>query len=193
MAGPFSKSAVNFHAGCRTPMSNVVMSVCMMLVLLFLAPLFKYTPLVALSAIIIVAMVGLIKVKEFCHLYKVDKFDFLICMVAFVGVVFFTMVIGLGASVSVLPCLHLAAALPPTNWFAMLTCFASVRVQVGLSVLRALLHVARPVTCKLGSIGGSEIFRDVRQYPHARNIPSVLVLQMGSPISFINAGYLRER
>ncbi|RCV27108.1 hypothetical protein SEVIR_5G301200v4 [Setaria viridis] len=160
--GPFSKSAVNFHAGCRTPMSNVVMSVCIMLVLLFLAPLFKYTPLVALSAIIVVAMIGLIKVKEFSHLYRVDKFDFCICMVAFIGVVFFTMVIGLGAS-------------------------------VGLSVIRALLHVARPNTCKLGSIAGGDIFRDVRHYPHARNIPNVLVLQLGSPIYFVNAGYLRER
>ncbi|CAL4947744.1 unnamed protein product [Urochloa decumbens] len=160
--GPFSKSAVNFHAGCRTPMSNVVMSVCIMLVLLFLAPLFKYTPLVALSAIIVVAMIGLIKVKEFCHLYRVDKFDFCICMVAFIGVVFFTMVIGLGAS-------------------------------VGLSVIRALLHVARPNTCKLGSIAGGDVFRDVRHYPHARNIPNVLILQLGSPIYFVNAGYLRER
>jgi sulfate transporter 3 len=99
-SGPFSKSAVNFHAGCKTPMSNVVMSVCILLVLLFLAPLFKYTPLVALSSIIVVAMIGLVKVKEFVHLYKIDKFDFCICMVAFVGVVFFTMVIGLSASVS---------------------------------------------------------------------------------------------
>jgi len=160
--GPFSKSAVNFHAGCRTPISNVVMSVCIMLVLLFLAPLFKYTPLVALSSIIVVAMIGLIKVKEFCHLYRVDKFDFCICMVAFIGVIFFTMVIGLSAS-------------------------------VGLSVVRTLLHVARPSTSKLGSMAGGELFRDVRQYPNARNIPNVLVLQLGSPIYFVNAGYLRER
>uniref|UniRef100_A0A0A9GF20 STAS domain-containing protein n=1 Tax=Arundo donax TaxID=35708 RepID=A0A0A9GF20_ARUDO len=107
-------------------------------------------------------MIGLIKVKEFSHLYKVDKFDFFICMVAFVGVVFFTMVIGLSAS-------------------------------VGLSVVRALLHVARPTTCKLGNIAGTEIFRDVRHYPNARNIPGVLVLRLGSPIYFVNAGYLRER
>ncbi|EAY75631.1 hypothetical protein OsI_03536 [Oryza sativa Indica Group] len=160
--GPFSKSAVNFHAGCKTPMSNVVMSVCIMLVLLFLAPLFKYTPLVALSSIIVVAMIGLVKVKEFCHLYKVDKFDFCICMVAFLGVVFFTMVAGLSAS-------------------------------VGLSVVRALLYVARPATCKLGNIAGSETFRDVKQYPQAKSIPGILVLQLGSPIYFVNAGYLRER
>ncbi|CAM0882436.1 unnamed protein product [Alopecurus aequalis] len=162
--GPFSKSAVNFDAGCKTPMANVVMSVCILMVLLFLAPLFKYTPLVALSSIIVVAMIGLIKVKEFVHLYKIDKFDFCICMVAFVGVVFFTMVIGLSAS-----------------------------VRVGLSVLRALLYVARPATCKLGSIAGTEIFRDVKQYPHAKSVPNILILELGSPIYFVNAGYLRER
>ncbi|CAL9048523.1 unnamed protein product [Musa banksii] len=76
--GPFSRSAVNFHAGCKTAMSNVVMSMCIMVVLLFLAPLFKYTPLVALSAIIIVAMIGLIKFEEAHRLLEVDKFDFVI-------------------------------------------------------------------------------------------------------------------
>jgi len=179
-------------------MSNVVMSVCIMLVLLFLAPLFKYTPLVALSSIIVVAMIGLIKVKEFCHLYRVDKFDFCICMVAFIGVIFFTMVIGLSASVC------FASFIPPATALTLLarkwgvvdvvrfSC-VPVHVQVGLSVIRALLHVARPSTCKLGSIAGGEIFRDVRHYPNARNIPNVLILQLGSPIYFVNAGYLRER
>ncbi|XP_072994540.1 probable sulfate transporter 3.5 [Typha latifolia] len=160
--GPFSKSAVNFHAGCKTAMSNVVMSICIMLVLLFLAPLFKYTPLVALSAIIIVAMIGLIEIKEFRHLFKVDKFDFCICMAAFLGVVLFTMVIGLG-------------------------------VSVGLSILRALLYVARPTTCKLGNVKNTEIFRDIEQYPDATSFSSILILQLGSPIYFVNAGYLRER
>jgi MFS superfamily sulfate permease-like transporter len=85
-----------------------------MLVLLFLAPLFKYTPLVALSSIIVVAMIGLIKVKEFCHLYRVDKFDFCICMVAFIGVIFFTMVIGLSASVC------FASFIPPATALTLL-------------------------------------------------------------------------
>ena len=54
----------------------------MMLTLLFLAPLFSYTPLVALSAIIMSAMLGLIKYEEAYHLFKVDKFDFCICLAA---------------------------------------------------------------------------------------------------------------
>ncbi|XP_047308108.1 probable sulfate transporter 3.5 [Impatiens glandulifera] len=97
--GPFSKTAVNFNAGCKTAMSNVVMSVCMLLTLLVLAPLFGYTPLVALSAIIISAMLGLIEYDKAYHLFKTDKFDFLICMVGFFGVSFITMDIGLMLSV----------------------------------------------------------------------------------------------
>lgn len=99
-SGPFSKSAVNSSSGCKTAMSNAVMSICLMLALLFLAPAFSYTPLVVLSAIIITAMIGLLEYKEAYHLFKVDKFDFCICMAAFLGVVFVSMDIGLMLSVS---------------------------------------------------------------------------------------------
>lgn len=98
--GPFSKTAVNVNAGCKTQMSNVVMGLCIMLTLLFLAPLFSYTPLVALSAIIMSAMIGLIDYDKFIHLYRVDKYDFIICMAAFLGVAFIDMDYGLGISVS---------------------------------------------------------------------------------------------
>ncbi|GMH18925.1 hypothetical protein Nepgr_020766 [Nepenthes gracilis] len=97
--GPFSKTAVNVNAGCKTQMSNLVMAVCMMLTLVLLAPLFSYTPLVALSAIITAAMLGLIDYDKAYELYKVDKYDFFICMVAFFGVAFISMDVGLALSI----------------------------------------------------------------------------------------------
>ncbi|KAM5563669.1 sulfate transporter 3.1-like [Rosa sericea] len=93
--GPFSRSAVNYNAGCKTAVSNIVMAIAVMFTLLFLTPLFHYTPLVVLSAIIIAAMLGLIKYEEAIHLWKVDKFDFVVCMSAYFGVVFGSVVIGL--------------------------------------------------------------------------------------------------
>ncbi|KAE7998768.1 hypothetical protein FH972_003279 [Carpinus fangiana] len=159
---PFSKTAVNFNAGCRTAMSNIVMAVCMGLTLLFLAPLFRYTPLVALSAIIMSAMFGLIDYEAAYHLFKVDKFDFVICMAAFFGVAFISMDVGL-------------------------------MLSVGLGILRALLYVARPATCKLGKVSSRNTFRDSEQYPGSTNVPGVLVLQLGSPIYFANSTYIRER
>ncbi|KAK3041643.1 hypothetical protein RJ639_001453 [Escallonia herrerae] len=160
--GPFSKTAVNFNAGCKTAMANVVMAICMLLTLLFLAPLFRYTPLVALSAIIMSAMLGLIEYEKAYHLFKTDKFDFCICMVAFFGVAFISMDMGL-------------------------------MMSVGLALIRALLYVARPATCKLGNIPDSALYRDIEQYPGATGTAGMLILQLGSPIYFANGGYIRER
>jgi sulfate transporter 3 len=78
------------------------MAICMALTLLFLAPLFRYTPLVALSAIIMSAMFGLIDYEAAYHLFKVDKFDFVICMAAFFGVAFVSMDVGLMLSVRII-------------------------------------------------------------------------------------------
>ncbi|KAL2922637.1 Sulfate transporter 3.1 [Bienertia sinuspersici] len=87
-SGIFSRTAVNFNAGCKTVVSNIIMSLTVMITLLLLIPLFSNTPLVVLSSIIINAMLGLIKYEEAIHLWKVDKFDFAICVSSFVGVVF---------------------------------------------------------------------------------------------------------
>ncbi|KAK4441645.1 Sulfate transporter 3.1 [Sesamum alatum] len=94
-AGPFSRSAVNFNAGCKTAVSNIVMAFAVMITLLFLTPLFYYTPLVVLSSIIIAAMLGLIDYEAAIHLWHVDKFDFLVCMSAYIGVVFASIEVGL--------------------------------------------------------------------------------------------------
>ncbi|KAK8588332.1 hypothetical protein V6N13_087265 [Hibiscus sabdariffa] len=99
--GPFSRSAVNFNAGCKTAMSNVVMAIAVMFTLLFLTPLFHYTPIVVLSAIIMAAMLGLIDYEAAIHLWKVDKFDFVVCMGAYLGVVFASVEIGLVIAVAI--------------------------------------------------------------------------------------------
>lgn len=102
---------MNFNAGCKTAVSNIVMAIAVMLTLLFLTPLFHYTPLVVLSAIIVSAMLGLIDYEAAIHLYKIDKFDFLVCMCAYIGVVFGSVEIGLVIAVSIYLSIHHSAAL----------------------------------------------------------------------------------
>ncbi|KAG5560195.1 hypothetical protein RHGRI_003473 [Rhododendron griersonianum] len=160
--GPFSRTAVNFNAGCKTAVSNIVMAMAVMFTLLFLTPLFHYTPLVVLSSIIIAAMLGLMDYEAVVHLWKVDKFDFVVCIGSYLGVVFGSVEIGLV-------------------------------VAVVISLLRVLLFVARPKTHVLGNIPNSVAFRSIDQYPVARSIPGILILQIDAPIYFTNANYLRER
>ncbi|KAF7098406.1 hypothetical protein CFC21_100151 [Triticum aestivum] len=99
--GGFSRSAVNHNAGCKTAMSNVIMALTVMVTLLFLMPLFVYTPNVVLGAIIIVAVIGLIDVPAAYHLWKMDKMDFLVCLCAFIGVIFFSVQQGLAIAVGI--------------------------------------------------------------------------------------------
>ncbi|XP_039053158.1 sulfate transporter 1.2-like isoform X2 [Hibiscus syriacus] len=93
--GSFSRSAVNFMAGCETAVSNVVMSCVVFLTLEFITPLFKYTPNTILAAIIINAVIGLFDVPAAILIWKIDKFDFVACLGAFLGVVFQSVEIGL--------------------------------------------------------------------------------------------------
>ncbi|XP_073153789.1 sulfate transporter 3.1-like [Henckelia pumila] len=99
--GPFSRTAVNVNAGCKTAVSNIVMATAVMLTLLFFTPLFRYTPLVVLSSIIMAAMMGLIDYKAAIHLWRVDKFDFIVCLSAFTGVVFGSVLTGLITAVAI--------------------------------------------------------------------------------------------
>uniref|UniRef100_A0A0E0DWQ7 STAS domain-containing protein n=1 Tax=Oryza meridionalis TaxID=40149 RepID=A0A0E0DWQ7_9ORYZ len=97
----FSRSAVNYSAGCKTAVSNIVMASAVLVTLLFLMPLFHYTPNVILSAIIITAVIGLIDVRGAARLWKVDKLDFLACMAAFLGVLLVSVQMGLAIAVSI--------------------------------------------------------------------------------------------
>ncbi|KAL6511664.1 Sulfate transporter 1.3 [Orobanche gracilis] len=99
--GSFSRSAVNFMSGCQTAVSNIVMSVVVLLTLLFITPLFEYTPNAILSSIIISAVVSLIDYDAAILIWKIDKFDFVACMGAFFGVVFVSVEIGLLVAVSI--------------------------------------------------------------------------------------------
>ncbi|GMY39129.1 high affinity sulfate transporter 2-like [Fagus crenata] len=99
--GSFSRSAVNFMAGCETAASNIVMSCVVLLTLELITPLFKYTPNAVLASIIIAAVVGLVDIKAVILLWKIDKFDFLACMGAFFGVVFKSVEIGLLIAVAI--------------------------------------------------------------------------------------------
>jgi len=99
--GSFSRSAVNFQAGVYTAMSNIVMAIVILITLVALTPLFKYTPNCILSAVIISAVTSLIDLRAAWLIWKIDKFDFLACLGAFFGVFFVSIEIGLLIAVSI--------------------------------------------------------------------------------------------
>lgn len=75
------------------------MALTVMVTLLFLMPLFVYTPNVVLGAIIVTAVIGLIDLPAAYHIWKMDKMDFLVLLAAFLGVVFISVQEGLAIAV----------------------------------------------------------------------------------------------
>ncbi|KAL8058367.1 hypothetical protein ABFX02_03G013500 [Erythranthe guttata] len=99
--GSFSRTAVNFSAGCETVVSNIVMAITVLISLLLFTRLLYYTPLAILASIILSALPGLIDVNEAYNIWKVDKLDFLVCIGAFFGVLFGSVEIGLLVAVAI--------------------------------------------------------------------------------------------
>ncbi len=89
VSGGLSQSAVNDKAGARTPVSLIIASVTIGICLLFLTGLLKNLPMVILAAIVLVAIRGLVDIKEMKRMYRVNKFDFIIAMTALVAVIVF--------------------------------------------------------------------------------------------------------
>ncbi len=99
VSGGFSRSAVNEQAGARTGLSSIISAVLIIGTLLFLTPLFYYLPNAVLASIILVAVFRLIHVREAKYLWNVDRKDFLMMMVTFLGTLFFGIGTGIGIGV----------------------------------------------------------------------------------------------
>uniref|UniRef100_A0A803QTE5 STAS domain-containing protein n=1 Tax=Cannabis sativa TaxID=3483 RepID=A0A803QTE5_CANSA len=160
--GAFSRSAVNHNAGAKTAVSNIVMSITVMVTLLFLMPLFEYTPNLVLGAIIVTAVIGLVDVPAAINIWRTDKFDFVVMLTAFFGVLFISVQEGLA-------------------------------IAVGVSIFKILLQVTRPRTVVLGSIPGSDIYRNLHHYKDAVEVPGFFIISIEAPINFANSMYLNER
>ena len=89
LAGGMSQSAVNEKGGARSQLSLVFASVTIAIVLLFLTGLMSNLPQAVLAAIVLMAIKGLVNPHELRHLYRVNKMEFRIAMVATLGVLAF--------------------------------------------------------------------------------------------------------
>jgi high affinity sulfate transporter 1 len=144
--GSFSRSAVNYNAGVYTTVSNIVMSLTVMVVLLALTTLFYDTPNTILAAIIIAAVVSLIDIRAAYLIWKVDKFDFIALLGAFFGVLFISIEIGLLIAVSISfvkllltvtrPHTALLGNIPGTKVYRNVTQYADAKRVPGVLAIR---------------------------------------------------------
>ena len=86
VAGGLSQSAVNEKGGARTPLSLAFASAVIGMVLLFFTGIFQSLPETVLAGIVLIAVKGLIDLKELRYLWHASRIDFGAAGVAFAGV-----------------------------------------------------------------------------------------------------------
>jgi len=83
VSGSFSRSAVNISAGARTGFSSIVTGGVVAITLLFLTPLLYHLPQATLAAVIIMAVVNLVKIEPIKHAMKVQVHDGVVAIITF--------------------------------------------------------------------------------------------------------------
>ncbi|MFC1603092.1 SulP family inorganic anion transporter [Pseudomonadota bacterium] len=84
VSGSFSRSAVNINAGAVTGLSSIVAGVVVATTLLWLTPYLYHLPQATLAVVIVMAVIRLITISPFLHIWKVQRHDGIVALVTFI-------------------------------------------------------------------------------------------------------------
>ena len=94
-----SRTPVAEAAGARTQLTGVVGALAVALLLLLAPNLLQHLPSAALAAVVIAAAIGLIEVGDLIRIYRIQRWEFWLSIVCFVGVAVFGAIPGIGIAV----------------------------------------------------------------------------------------------
>jgi SulP family sulfate permease len=83
VSSSFSRSALNLYAGARTAWATLFSVAVVLLALVFFLPVLHQVPLAVLAAIIVAAVLSLLKPREFTRLWRVARAEAVIAALTF--------------------------------------------------------------------------------------------------------------
>ncbi len=146
VSGGLSQSTVNDKSGAKTPMSLIVCSITLGVILLYFTGLLKNLPEVVLAVIVIHAVSGLIKINELKRIRQLNRMEFNIAIIAIAGVLVFGILKGVMISVIMSLILLIRRVSQPevavlgrignTNHYSDIVRHPDNRITYGLAVMR---------------------------------------------------------
>jgi len=112
-SGSFTRSAVNFRAGARTPLSGIISGIAVALTVLIAAPLAAKLPISALAGVLVVVSYDMIRVKDVARTIKTTRGDAAVLVVTFVSTLLLNIEFAIYVGVLLSIGLHLAATSHP--------------------------------------------------------------------------------
>jgi high affinity sulfate transporter 1 len=94
-----SRTPVAEAAGAKTQLTSVIGAVAIALLLLFAPNLLYDLPHTALAAVVIASAIGLIEIKDLRRIYRIQRWEFWLSIVCFVGVAVFGAIEGIAIAI----------------------------------------------------------------------------------------------
>ena len=163
VSGSFSRSAVNIDSGAVTGFSSVVTGLVVGIALLFLTPLLYHLPQATLAAVIILAVVNLVKVDPIIHAWRAEPHDAVV------------------AVVTMLLTLYIAPHLE-----------IGILVGVVLSIMLFVVRSMRPRVAELSRYQGGTM-RDITVFKDLEVSDKIALVRFDGSLYFANAGYFEDK
>ena len=158
-----SQTATAEAAGARSQLSSLVTSGLILATAIFLAPLFASLPDAVLGAIVIAAVLGLMDVTELRRYWAWRRTDFLLAVIALVGVLLTTVLVGM---------------------------VIAVVLSVTFLLYRASRPYVASVGRLPGHRAG---FGDLSRHDDAEPIEGLLIVRLDAPLYYFNANVARSQ
>lgn len=163
VSGSFSRSAVNIDSGAVTIFSSIVTGLVVAITLLWLTPLLYNIPQATLAAVIIMAVINLVKFQPIKHAWKVEKHDGVVAITTFVLTLMFAPHLENGILIGVL-------------------------LSLGLFVFRTM----KPSFAELSAREGSSLLVDAVDNKLERS-EIVTIVKFSGSLYFANANYFETK
>jgi high affinity sulfate transporter 1 len=96
-----SRTPVAEAAGARTQLTSVVGALAIAFLLVVAPNLLQYLPNAALAAVVIAAAIGLIEIGDLKRIYRIQRWEFWLTVLCFVGVAVLGAIPGIGLAIAV--------------------------------------------------------------------------------------------
>ncbi|XP_047492270.1 solute carrier family 26 member 6-like isoform X2 [Penaeus chinensis] len=162
VAASMSRSLIQESVGGVTLVTPLISSGFILLILLFVGPLFETLPNCVLSSIIVVSLKGMfMQFHELVALWPVSKLDAIIWVSTFLTCVVINIDYGLF-------------------------------VGIGVSVLVLLSRSQSPSLQRLGRVPGTDLYLDCDKYATAQEVAGIRVVRIGGALHFANIAQVKE-
>ncbi len=94
-----SRTPVAEAAGARTQLTGVVGALAVALLLLLAPNLLQHLPSAALAGVVIASAIGLIEINDLARIYRIQRWEFWLSIVCFVGVAVLGAIPGIGLAI----------------------------------------------------------------------------------------------